>query len=223
MTSTSDMMEHFHLLLKDFMKVAYLLTHSQQSFSLEEFANKLSRTIDEAKALLSVLISLHMVKLVGKPSDHYKITSGGRNNLRLVMTGGVFDILHHGHLKTLETARNHGDLLFVVVASDQTVERNKGRPPMNTQRNRMDLLKHLDIVDEVVPGATDPNQFIEIVGLYKPDTIVLGYDQSLSEKRLLEMLHEKKLSNVEVIRLDVTVPSEKSSLKMKDLDNHSFD
>jgi len=220
---TSATVESFHLLLKDFLKAAYLLTHSQQSFSQENFANKLNRTADEAKALLSVLLSLNMVKLVGEPTGHYQITTGGQNNLQFVMTGGVFDILHLGHLKTLEAARSQGDILFVVVASDKTVERNKGRPPMNKLQNRMDLLEHLDIVDMVVPGATDPQKFIEIVAFYQPDVIVLGYDQSLSESRLLEMLYEKGLSNVEVIRLDVSVPDEKSSLKKSKIDIHSFD
>jgi FAD synthetase len=221
--TSSDTTEHFHLLLKDFLKAAYLLTQSQQSFSVVDFASKLNRTADEAKALLSVLLGLNMIKLVGDSKGNYQITSGGRNNLQFVMTGGVFDILHLGHLKTLEAARNHGDFLFVVVASDKTVERNKGRPPMNTLQNRMDLLVHLDIVDMVVPGASDPAKFIEIVALYQPDVIALGYDQSLSEAGLSEMLYEKGLSNVEVVRLDVSIPYEKSSLKKSKLDIHSFD
>ncbi|MFW9779276.1 MAG: adenylyltransferase/cytidyltransferase family protein [Candidatus Heimdallarchaeota archaeon] len=223
MKSTSNTTEHFHLLLKDFLKVAFLLTQSQQSFNLEDFAGKLSRTIEEAKALLSVLISLNMVKLVGKASGNYQITIGGRNNLRIVMTGGAFDILHLGHLKTLQAAKTHGDLLFVVVASDQTVERNKGRPPMNSQNNRMALLSHIDIIDKVVAGASDPEKFIETVGLIQPDVIALGYDQSLSEERLLKMLHDKGETNIEIIRLEANVPDEKTSLKMQSIDDHSFD
>jgi cytidyltransferase-like protein len=224
MTSTSNTTEHFHLLLKGFLKIAYLQTLSGNgTFGIESFADRLSRTVEESKALLSVLIGLNMVKLVGEPINHYKITAGGRNNLKLVMTGGAFDILHLGHLKTLQAAKDHGDLLFVVVASDQTVKQNKGRPPMNTQQNRIDLLTHMDIVDMAVPGATDPKRFVEIVELYQPDVIALGYDQSLSEARLLEMLNDKGLSHVEVIRLEANVPHEKSSLKLQSLDNHSFD
>ncbi|MFX0122078.1 MAG: adenylyltransferase/cytidyltransferase family protein [Candidatus Hodarchaeota archaeon] len=213
----------FYALLKEFLKIAYLLTFQKGSFSASEFANNLKRTQEEGLALLSVLKSLHMIKSVADPPDHYSITEGGKNNLKIVLTGGVFDIVHLGHLKTLKEAKSHGDILFVIVASDETVEANKGRKPLNSQVNRVELLSHIDTVDIVKGGASDPKKFLDIVIKVKPDVIILGYDQALSEEKLSNLLSEHGLQNTEIIKLEAKIPNEKSSLKYKNLDEHSFE
>ncbi|MHA2244094.1 MAG: adenylyltransferase/cytidyltransferase family protein [Candidatus Hodarchaeales archaeon] len=213
----------FQVLLKEFLRTAYLLTFEKGSFSVSDFTSRLRRTQDEGLALLSVLKSLHMIKLVSDPPEHYSITTGGRNNLKIVLTGGVFDIVHLGHLKTLKEAKSRGDILFVVVASDEIVEVNKGRPPLNSQTNRMELLSHLDVVDVVQAGTSDPNKFLEVVLSVKPDAIVLGYDQSLTETELSKLLSDHGLQNVEILKLKTKIPNEKSSLKLKNLDEHSFE
>lgn len=213
----------FHKLLKEFLKVAYLLTFQKGSFSVSEFTKDLKRTQDEGVALLSVLKSLHMIKSVADPPNHYSITEGGKNNLRIVLTGGVFDIVHLGHLKTLKEAKKHGDILFIIVASDETVEANKGRKPLNNQKNRVELLSHIDFVDIVIKGASDPNKFLDIAIKVRPDVIILGYDQTLSEEKLTSLLSDHGLQNIEIIKLKARIPNEKSSLKFKNLDEHSFE
>ncbi|MFX1248090.1 MAG: adenylyltransferase/cytidyltransferase family protein [Promethearchaeota archaeon] len=213
----------YQMLLKEFLKTAYLLTFKKGHFNVSDFGTSLKRSQDEALALLSVLKSLQMIKRVSKPPDHYIISSGGRNNLKIVLTGGVFDIFHLGHLKTLKEAKSIGDILFVVVASDETVEVNKGRPPLNSQSNRIELLSHIDIVDIVQKGVSDPTRFLDIVINVKPDVIALGYDQSLTENKLLTLLGDHGLQNIEVIKLKARIPNEKSSLKFKKLDEHSFE
>ncbi len=223
MKSESKSNEVFQALLKEFLKTAYLLTREKESFSVIDFSSSLRRTEDEGKALLSVLKSLHMVESVSDPPEDYKITIGGINNLKIVLTGGVFDIVHLGHLKTLKEARSLGDVLFVVVASDETVKANKGRPPLNSQSSRVELLKHIDIVDIVEKGTSNPQKFLDIVIKIKPDVIALGYDQSLSEARLSKLLSDNNLQNIEVVKLKARIPKEKSSLKFKNLDEHSFE
>ncbi|MFX1284429.1 MAG: adenylyltransferase/cytidyltransferase family protein [Promethearchaeota archaeon] len=223
MKSESKSNEVFQDLLKEFLKTAYLLTCEKESFSVFDFSSSLRRTEDEGKTLLSVLKSLHMVESVSDPPEDYKITIGGINNLKIVLTGGVFDIVHLGHLKTLKEARSLGDVLFVVVASDETVKANKGRPPLNSQSSRVELLKHIDIVDIVEKGTSNPQKFLDIVIKIKPDVIALGYDQSLSEARLSKLLSDNNLQNIEIVKLKARIPKEKSSLKFKNLDKHSFE
>ncbi len=213
----------FQALLKEFLKTAYLLTLEKGNFDLTDFSYSLKRTQDEAKALLSVLKSLHMIKSVLDPPEKYSITTGGINNLKIVLTGGVFDIVHLGHLKTLEEAKSQGDILIVVVASDDTVNANKGRPPLNSQASRMELLSHLEIVDVVQKGTSDSEKFLDIVIKVKPDVIALGYDQSLTESKLSKILSDNGLQDIDIVKLKEQIPNEKSSLKFRNLDEHSFE
>jgi cytidyltransferase-like protein len=209
-------------LLKEFLKVAYLLTMKNETFSVEEFSTNLNRTLEEGKALLSVLVSMNLIHATSPPVT-YAITQGGKNNLRIVLTGGVFDIIHLGHITTLKSAKEGGDILICVVASDEIVESSKGRPPLNSQSNRMKLLEELDIVDIATPGHPDTSNFLETVIKYEPDVIVLGYDQSSTEEMLLDHLERSNLPDIEIRRLETQVPNEKSSVKLKNLDEHSFE
>lgn len=223
MKSKSKSNEDFQVLLKEFLKTAYLLTFEKGNFDLTDFSYNLKRTQEEAMALLSVLKSLHMVKTVLDPPEHYSITTGGKNNLRIVLTGGVFDIVHLGHLKTLEEAKSQGNILVVVVASDDTVNANKGRPPLNSQASRMELLLQLEMVDVVQKGTSDPEKLLDIVIKVKPDVIALGYDQSLKESKLSKLLSDHGLQDIEIVKLKERIPNEKSSLKFRNLDEHSFE
>jgi len=219
----SSSAETYQNLLKEFLKVAYFLTLKKNSFSGNDFSESLNRTEDEGLALLAVIKSLNLIKSVPESPNHYQITTGGKNNLKIVITGGVFDIVHLGHLETLKEAKSHGDILIVVVAADETVESNKGRLPINSQAKRIELLSHLDVVDIAEKGSANPKKFLDIVIKYHPDTIVLGYDQSFTEVKLSKLLQDKGLNNIEIIKLEANVPNEKSSLKLKGLDKHSFD
>jgi cytidyltransferase-like protein len=223
MSSELNSTEVYQVLLKEFLKTTYLLTVKNGSFDLEAFSNEIMRTHEESTALLSVLKSLQMVESISNPTGHFRITTGGRNNLKLVLAGGVFDIIHLGHLETLKDAKKLGDLLLVVVASDQTVMSSKGRAPLNSQTNRAELLSHIDIVDIVHRGDPDPSKFLDVVEQYQVDVIALGYDQANMEEKLSKSLDERELKNIEIIRLQTSIPNEKSSLKLKNLDDKSFD
>lgn len=92
---------------------------------------------------------------------------------RVVLTGGVFDIIHIGHLYTLEQAKKYGDRLVVVVAGDRHIIK-KGRRPIHTQKYRAKIVGALKPVDKVVLGGDDP---AKVLSKIKPDVIVYGYDQ----------------------------------------------
>lgn len=98
--------------------------------------------------------------------------SAGR---RIVMTNGVFDVLHVGHARYLEDARRLGDLLIVAVNDDDSVRRLKGPSrPLNPCADRMALLASLRCVDFVVAFSEDTPA--RLIGRVLPDLLVKGGD-----------------------------------------------
>jgi len=94
---------------------------------------------------------------------------------RIVFTNGVFDILHPGHLRYLEAARRHGDLLIVGVNSDASVRRNKGpERPINPEHERAEVLAALACVDAV--SIFDDETPADIIRRVQPDILVKGAD-----------------------------------------------
>jgi D-beta-D-heptose 7-phosphate kinase/D-beta-D-heptose 1-phosphate adenosyltransferase len=94
---------------------------------------------------------------------------------RIVFTNGVFDILHPGHLRYLQAARAHGDLLIVGLNSDASVRRNKGPGrPVNPQDERAEVLAALTCVDAV--SIFDDETPAEIIRRVQPDVLVKGAD-----------------------------------------------
>ncbi|MGL9760145.1 MAG: bifunctional D-glycero-beta-D-manno-heptose-7-phosphate kinase/D-glycero-beta-D-manno-heptose 1-phosphate adenylyltransferase HldE [Symbiopectobacterium sp.] len=94
---------------------------------------------------------------------------------KIVMTNGVFDILHSGHIAYLANARKLGDRLIVAVNSDNSTSRLKGPTrPLNTLAQRMVVLSALGAVDWVVPFEEDTPQRL-IAGIL-PDILVKGGD-----------------------------------------------
>lgn len=114
-----------------------------------------------------------------------------------VMATGVFDILHPGHLRYLQEARDLGDELVVVVATDSTVRKRK-HEPITPEKMRLELISALKMVDRAYLG-TDGDMF-GVVERLRPDIIALGYDQDFKEKDIEDALAKRGLS-VKVVRL----------------------
>ena len=94
---------------------------------------------------------------------------------RVVMTNGVFDILHAGHVSYLEQARKLGNRLIVAVNDDASVKRLKGAErPVNTLAHRMRVLAALGCVDWVVPFSEDTPE--RLICKILPDVLVKGGD-----------------------------------------------
>ena len=97
------------------------------------------------------------------------------NGARIVFTNGVFDILHPGHLRYLEAARRHGDLLIVGLNSDASVRRNKGpERPINPEHERAEVLAALACVDAV--SIFDEETPADIIRRVEPNVLVKGAD-----------------------------------------------
>jgi D-beta-D-heptose 7-phosphate kinase/D-beta-D-heptose 1-phosphate adenosyltransferase len=94
---------------------------------------------------------------------------------RIIMTNGVFDILHAGHVSYLAQARKLGERLIVAVNDDASVQRLKGaHRPVNTLANRMQVLAALGCVDWVVPFSEDTPE--RLICKILPDILVKGGD-----------------------------------------------
>lgn len=105
----------------------------------------------------------------------------------VVATGGCFDLLHAGHVRTLEAARRLGDCLVVCMNSDESVRRLKGPSrPLVPEGDRASVLGALGCVDAVIVFDEDtPEQALRQV---RPHVWVKGGDydgRSLPEERVL--------------------------------------
>jgi cytidyltransferase-like protein len=156
----------------------------------------------------------HLVKTgFVERDDPSKLTFIGRDALKVVLVGGVFDLIHPGHIHTLKAARSHGDVLVVIVARSATAQKiKKDRRIYHDEYLRKELVSSLSFVDIALVGRE--GTLYDSVEYVKPNVIALGYDQTHSERDVAENCKKRNL-NVHVIRLSTPIPGSKSS-KMKE-------
>ncbi len=98
-----------------------------------------------------------------------------RGARRLVFTNGCFDLLHPGHIQTLEASRSLGDALIVGLNSDASVRQLKGAGrPILPEQERAELLAALECVDAVVIYHEPTPR--ETIAALLPDVLVKGGD-----------------------------------------------
>jgi D-beta-D-heptose 7-phosphate kinase/D-beta-D-heptose 1-phosphate adenosyltransferase len=103
-----------------------------------------------------------------------------RRGGRVVFTNGVFDLLHPGHVRYLQSARAEGDGLIVGVNSDRSARGNKGPSrPVTPEHERAELLAALACVDAVV--IFDEPTPAEIIRVVQPDVLVKGADWAANQ------------------------------------------
>ncbi len=98
-----------------------------------------------------------------------------RNGRKVVFTNGCFDLLHPGHIRSLEAARVLGDALIVGLNSDESVRTLKGpNRPVIPEQERAEILSSLECVDAVTifPELTPQN----LIAALLPDVLVKGGD-----------------------------------------------
>jgi len=121
---------------------------------------------------------------------------------KVVLASGNFDLLHLGHVKYLEEAKEAGGenaKLIVIVARDSTIKKMKGRKPVMPEDQRRSLVESLKVVDEAILGyeELDIGKVLEKIG---PDIIAVGHDQGSIEGSVRKALAEKKL-NIQVVKI----------------------
>ena len=114
-------------------------------------------------------------KILGRAPLAEAVRSLQRAGKKVVFTNGCFDLLHIGHVRYLQEARELGDALIVGVNSDASVRRLKGPGrPLTPEKERAEILAALACVDFVtIFGAATPLQLIRALG---PDVLVKGGD-----------------------------------------------
>lgn len=104
-----------------------------------------------------------------------RFARGKHNGKHIVFTNGCFDLLHPGHIRTLEAARKLGDGLIVGLNSDAGVRQLKGSGrPVLPEQERAEILAALECVDAVVI-FNEPTPR-EIIAALLPDVLVKGGD-----------------------------------------------
>ena len=131
---------------------------------------------------------------------------------KLIMCAGTFDTIHPGHLFYLSEAKKYGNKLIVVVARDNTSEKFKNKKPIHNEKERLEAVRMLKIVDEAVLGRQ--GNLFNIIEEIKPDVICLGYDQNVQKQQLEDEL-EKRSIKAEVIRIGSYMPNLYKSSKIK--------
>tara|TARA_Y100000310_G_C20612444_1_gene778748 strand:+ start:133 stop:549 length:417 start_codon:yes stop_codon:yes gene_type:complete len=126
-----------------------------------------------------------------------------------VICFGTFDLLHLGHLNYFQQAKQHGTHLTVVIATDETKER-EGKPTIFSEQERLQLVKSIKLVDQAVLGY--PDDHFKIIQEIQPDVLCLGYDHKINENNLRISLAQLNL-RPEIKRMQPYKPSQiKSSL-----------
>jgi D-beta-D-heptose 7-phosphate kinase/D-beta-D-heptose 1-phosphate adenosyltransferase len=98
-----------------------------------------------------------------------------RRGKKAVFTNGCFDLLHAGHVASLEQARSLGDFLFLGLNSDASVRRLKGPArPFNKAADRAVVLAALAAVDAVIVFPEDTP--LKVIKALRPDVLAKGAD-----------------------------------------------
>ena len=116
--------------------------------------------------------------------------------MKKVLTVGVFDYFHYGHLKLFEQAKQFGDYLIVAVQTDDCILKYKpSAQPLYTQEQRKEIISSLRIVDKVVLYS-DVDEIVQYLSF---DIFALGEDQT--HKGFQRAEEYCRLHDIEVKRL----------------------
>lgn len=128
-------------------------------------------------------------KIITNYNDIPKLVKKYRKQQKkIVLTAGSFDMLHIGHCRYLCEAKKHGDILFVGIDSDEKIRSRKGLDrPVVPQDERMEMLTYISDVDHVVLKKLSEPKW-ELIKLVQPDVLIATADtySPTQKKQLLE-------------------------------------
>lgn len=108
---------------------------------------------------------------------------------KVVLAHGVFDLLHMGHMRHLEGARRHGDLLLVTCTADRYVNKGPGRPVFPEQF-RAEMLAALECIEGVAVSNWPTAE--GVIRLVRPDVYIKGRDYENPDDDLTGKINEER-------------------------------
>jgi cytidyltransferase-like protein len=187
---------------KDIIKAFFVASLSGET-AIEVIQKKINLDQEYIKERI-----IHLTEKGFIENNKKTLTDLGRNSLRVVLAGGVFDIIHPGHIHTLRAAKDLGNVLVVVIATDQTAQKMKNRKPLHNMNLRRDLVRSLSMVDYAIVGY-EGNIFKSVENI-RPNIIALGYDQIHQEKFIVDGCKKIGIA-ISIARLQSPIPDIKSS------------
>ena len=138
-------------------------------------------------------------KIYTIPDLERKIKTWRLQGKKIVFTNGVFDILHRGHIASLNEAASYGDILIVGVNADASVKKLKGDSrPINDESTRALLLASLLQTDAVI--IFEEETPLELIKILLPDVLVKGGDYTIDQiagaKEVLAAGGEVKIAQI---------------------------
>ena len=109
--------------------------------------------------------------------------------MSIIWVNGCFDVIHRGHIELFKYAKSLGDILVVGIDNDQRVSSSKGESrPINCLDDRMELLKSIKYIDNVVSFGSDEELDRQVL-LSSADIMVVGSDYK--NKKVIGSRHVK--------------------------------
>lgn len=141
------------------------------------------------------------------------------NHKTVVLVGGVFDILHFGHIHFLQEAKKRGDILFIALEPDSKVKKVKGNiRPIHSEDIRAYVLSALEAVDYVfiLPKLSTDAEYEEVVRSITPSIIAVTAGDPLMETKKNHAL--KVGGKLLVVTAKIPTPSTSTLLKLLSLE-----
>lgn len=139
------------------------------------------------------------VKKIGQKLESLK----GKN---IVVTGGCFDLLHIGHITLLENAKKTGDILVVLLESDEAIKKRKGiNRPIHNQEQRAELLSALRAVDFIIllPQDMSNDDYDTLLEKIRPSVIATTeHDPFIQHKQ-----RQAKKVGAKIVEVNKFIPS----------------
>jgi len=136
------------------------------------------------------------------------------------LVGGCFDIVHLGHLRFLEKAKKQGDILVILLESDENIKKIKGKNrPINNQSNRAEFLTKLKMVDYIIklPMMKNDEEYLNLVKKIKPKIIAVSED----DKNIVQKRGQARLVGAKLIKV-IDLVKQQSTTKIIEVITESF-